>query len=621
MKKVLFLILILVFSINIFAQQTVRDNLDLTEYGIRIEPDKRLIVVMASLEAAGLKTPLSESGAEYRKLLQKDLESVPTDTRERIKSFVEQYKRRHPKSNDSEVIAPFISMAFSLSPVPDLVEPTNVNDLPGDLLDVLDFTPLVREFYRRSNFPSNLNNYVKMYQESGDKMRSSAKVMVRDLLDYMRTKPQLLYIERVKTEVEDGKKKRAKLRSTGIREHERRFFIVPELLVPKGAINLVNVSDDYSAIVPPETNLADSEVRRAYLQFVIDPLILENSKVIFEKSDQIKTLLKELQTTNSNVSPDVLLTVSRSLVAAIDAREIEYTKGRNGTFQARQIIAQIEKQQEAEKAKKIKDGEQFNEAEFNKKFDDKKREVVAELNKFKENLADESALKLSEAYEKGAVLSFYFAQKLEGLEDAGFDIASVLNDMIVSLDTTKETKRLEEFAEARKRAAAKRDEGTKEITVIREVTVKDALSDKLAAVEDIIKQEKYAQADVILQRLLKDSPNDEPRIYYAIGSLNSSAAASATDNEIRDNYLKEAAKAYNNVLKSAERIEKNSQGESTVSFAALKSQTYFALGRIYEFFGDGLALDIYDAAIKLGEVKDGAYQKAVAAKERLLKEQ
>jgi hypothetical protein len=621
MKKVLFLILILVFSANIFAQQAVRDNLDLTQYGIRIEPDKRLIVVMASLEAAGLKTPLSESGEEYRKLLQKDLESVPTDTRERIKSFVEQYKRRHPKSNDSEVIAPFVSMAFSLSPVPDLVEPTNVNDLPGDLLDVLDYTPLVREFYRRSNFSSNLDNYVKMYQDSGDKMRGSAKIMVRDLLDYMRTKPQLLYIERVKTEAEDGKKKRSKLRSTGIREHERRFFIVPEMLAPKGAINLVNVSDDYSAIVPPETNLVDSEVRRAYLQFVIDPLILENAKDIFEKSDQIKALLSELKTTNSNISPDVLLMVSRSLVAAIDARQVEHTKGRNATFQARQIIIQIEKQQEAEKAKKIKDGEKFNEKEFDEKFDNKKREVVAELNKFKEGLADESALKLSEAYEKGAVLSFYFAQKLEGLEDAGFDIASVLNDMIVSLDTTKETKRLEEFAEARKRAAAKRDEGTKEITVIREVTVKDALSDKLAAVEDIIKQEKYTQADAILQRLLKDNPNDEPRIYYAMGNLNSAAAASAAADEMRDNFLKEAAKAYNNVLKSAKRIEDNKQEESTVSFAALKSQTYFALGRIYEFFGDGLALDIYDAAIKLGEVKDGAYQKAVAAKERLLKDQ
>ena len=42
----------------------------------------------------------------------------------------------------------------------------------------------------------------------------------------------------------------------------------------------------------------------------------------------------------------------------------------------------------------------------------------------------------------------------------------VLNDMILAFDSTKETNRLEQFAEARKRAATKRDEGTTEITVI-----------------------------------------------------------------------------------------------------------------------------------------------------------
>ena len=140
MKKVLFLALI--FSTGVFAQQTEQsplppqDNLDLTEFGIRIEPDRRLIVVLASLEAAGLETPLSESGEKYRQKLKADLKDLPADTRQRIQTFVEQYKKRHPKPSDKEVLAPFISMAYSLSPVPELVQPTNVNDLPGELLDV-----------------------------------------------------------------------------------------------------------------------------------------------------------------------------------------------------------------------------------------------------------------------------------------------------------------------------------------------------------------------------------------------------------------------------------------------------------------------------------------------------
>lgn len=618
MKKVLFLGLILVFSVSVFAQQpSAPENIDLTEYGIRIEPDRRLIVVLASLEAAGLETPLSQSGEEYRQKLKADLKDLPADTRQRIRTFVEQYKKRHPKPSDKEVLAPFISMAYSLSPVPDLVQPTNVNDLPGELLDVLDYTPLVREFYRRSGFAAKLDNYVKMYRESGDKMRPSTKIMVRELLDYMKTRPQLLYIERVKNVSEKDKK----LTSTGIREKERKFFIVPEMLAPKGAINFVNIGDDYSAIVPPGTDIKDSEVRRAYLQFVIDPLILENATEIFEKSEPIKKLLDKQREKSPNISPDILLAVSRSLVAAVDARQVAYRLERNGTIQARLIIAQIEKQQEAEKAKKIENGEKFDAVKFDESYDEKKKEVVAELNEFKQGVADESAVKLSEAYENGAVLAFYFAERLKNLEDAGFTVESALTDMIVSLDTTKESNRLEEFAEARTRGLKKRGEGNKETVVVREVTVEDALSEKLAAVEEIINQKNYMQAEAILKQLLKDNPNDEPRVYYALGNLNSAAAAAATTDEMRDAYLVKARDEFTNVLKSAERIQKNQQGDTKVSFDALRSQAYFALGRIYEFFGEGIALDIYDAAVKIGDVKDGAYQKALAAKERLLNDQ
>ena len=50
MRKVLLFIIIAIFSTNAFAQNA---SFDLAEYGVKIEPDKRLMVVLASLEAAG----------------------------------------------------------------------------------------------------------------------------------------------------------------------------------------------------------------------------------------------------------------------------------------------------------------------------------------------------------------------------------------------------------------------------------------------------------------------------------------------------------------------------------------------------------------------------------------
>ena len=53
---------------------------------------------------------------------------------------------------------------------------------------------------------------------------------------------------------------------------------------------------------------------------------------------------------------------------------------------------------------------------------------------------------------------------------------------------------------------------------------------------------------------------------------------------------------------------------------ALLSLTYVALGRIYEFKNEnGYAMQLYEKAIELDDVRDGGFREAIAAKQRLLK--
>src|SRR6185369_16176988 len=68
------------------------------------------------------------------------------------------------------------------------------------------------------------------------------------------------------------------------------------------------------------------ELRRAYLQYVIDALVLRFNKEIAERREPIKQLLNERQKAGAQTSPDVFLTVTRSLVAAADARYDELRK-------------------------------------------------------------------------------------------------------------------------------------------------------------------------------------------------------------------------------------------------------------------------------------------------------
>lgn len=599
MFKSIILVFICLFSAGVFAQG-VPAGFDLSNYGVRIEPDKRVMIVLATLEAARttnaagedvpvINTPLSAEGMKFRDLLKSDLAALPADLRTKISSFVVQHKSRNAKLTDAEIVAPFISMAYALTPAPELADPVVTSDLPGNLLDVLDFAPLVRDFNRRSSFSGNINEYIKTYQKAADgRLRTSAREMVSDLLNYLNTRPQLYFAEKIKTETRKGKSKSTTLRQVETRERERRFNIVPELLAPVGNISFVNIKDDYHVVMPAELpadrDLSFSEIRRGFLQFVIDPLVNGSSKDIETIRPAVRKLLDERRKVDSSASPDVYLTISRSLVAAVDAKQIENVKIAIATAQARQRID-------------------------NTPADGEKRKIVQELDKYKSNLTDETALQLSEDYEKGAILVFYFAEQLKGLEDSGFDISSSMKEMILSFDAAKETDRLPKFAEARKRALATREERRKNPAA--GILVENPVTTRLTEIQKLIDAKNFVQANSELKQLLKINPN-ESRIYYNIGRVASLSAESITDLEKQKAALLEAKTAYENVIKTANRY----------SDPALISLSYVALAKIFEFYDQkGYALALYDKAIQIGNVTNGAHGEAMAGKARLLKDQ
>ncbi|MCY7374613.1 MAG: hypothetical protein LH472_01410, partial [Pyrinomonadaceae bacterium] len=545
MKRVLILSAFLVFSVfsgNVFAQTPA--SFDLTNYGVKIEPDQRVIIVMAALEAAGLDTPLTADGEKFRQKLKADLQGISPKLRQNLVVFVERYKTRFAETYKQELneadrkefsallekskqglskedrkrftekykpffnglTAPFISMAYTLSPAPDFSDPLRATDLPGDLLEVLDFAPLVRELYR-AVLKTKLDEYVKEYQSAGDAMRFSTARMVSDLLDFLHTRPDLTYIERIKTQVKDSKGKK-NLEKTELRERTRRFYIVPEMLAVRETVNFRNIGDDYFAIVPPATDLSISEVRRAYLQFVVDPLVLKNGKEISTVRDGIKFLLDERRKSNPNVSPDIFLAVSRSLVAAIDARQQAYEKYRTATQEARRYGRKpISEATDAQGRKTAKIT----------------NELFVVDGKFVMPTVDgETAVQLSEAYERGAVLSFYFADQLKGLEDSGFDIAGSMRDFILALDAAKETNRLAQFAEARKNALAAREE-RRSNSSSQEFIADNPVTKRLLEIDRMTKAKNYVESEKQLRQLLAANPT-ESRIHYALGRVASLSA-------------------------------------------------------------------------------------------------
>src|SRR4051812_760543 len=72
------------------AQTRPATAFELSDYGVQIQPDARVIIVMAALDAAGFDpTPAGREPSAFRKLVRKDQEALDPDLRQRMKNFFE----------------------------------------------------------------------------------------------------------------------------------------------------------------------------------------------------------------------------------------------------------------------------------------------------------------------------------------------------------------------------------------------------------------------------------------------------------------------------------------------------------------------------------------------------
>jgi hypothetical protein len=569
------------------VQQRQGATFEVSEYGVDFQADQRLIVVMAALEAAGFDPlPPGREATGFRAKVRKDLANLDPDLRARMKTFYERNRLPAPATPVDQA-ARFVSLALALGPPPALEAPARDNDMPAGLLEVLDFAPLVQEFYRKSGIDDHMVEYVRAYQSEGDRLRAPATEMVRSLLTYLHTRPITTSSERVEVKAPTAKKNKEQKTYT-FRTKDRRFLILPDLMTPRGAINFRIIGDDYYAIVPEGTDPAASELRRAYLQYVIDGMVLRFNKDVALRRDAVKLILAERQKAGAQVSPDVFLSVSRSLVAAADARYVEMRalEGLGRSNRALLVAAKTD----ADRATITKNSQV---------------EIKA--------IQEETVARLAEEYERGAVLAFFFADQLKGIESAGFDLSNFFPDMIASFDPAREIRRPSEYAEIVQRANAVREarlaaRKAADSTNVEAPTGRDAaLVKDLAAVEETMRRKDYNDAEARLKEMLANYPG-EPRIFFALGQTASLAATDATDEAVQAQRLNRALGQYRLAIAAA----------SPETDKAILSRAHESMGRINAFLENTAeAMKSFDEAIKLGDVRGGAYREALEGKKKL----
>lgn len=557
-------------------------SFDLREYGVRIQPEPRLIVMMAALDAAGFDPSRGSETSSFRAELRKDQVNLDDNLRARLRAFYQRYKLPEP-ATPGEQIARYVSLALALGAPPYFDSPARTEELPTEVLEVLDFAPMLREFYKQSGIAQRLTNYQQIHQAEGDKLRRPTMDMVRLVLSYLHTRPITTSVDRVPVTPTGtaAKKKKEEQQKFTLRERARRFFIVPDLLAPSGAINFRIIADDYYAIVPPGTNPVASELRRAYLQYVVDSILVRYNRQIAERREAIRQLMTDKAKSAQSQRVDIFTAVGKSFIAAADALVDESSK--------LQTLLQENQKRLANASPQERDS------------------ISKENQSATQAIRDETVALLSDAYENGAVLSFYFAEQLRDLEASGFDVVNFFPDMIASFDPAKERERLTENAPALQRALAARQARLIQRSAPEPDSHQAQLIQKLFEVEAVLRAGNYKVAEARLIELLKEFPG-EPRIFLALGNSALMSARDSTDEALQIEKLNQALSHYRMTIRAS----------SQDTDRALLSRAHEAMGRILAALNlPEEAMEEFDAAIALQDVPGGAYQAAVEGKKRL----
>jgi hypothetical protein len=564
-------------------------SFDLRDYGVQFSLETRLVVMMAALDAAGFDPAPGKPISAFRARVRADQSALDPVLRAQLQRFYELNKLKSPQATPAEQAARYVSLAFALGAPPNFDAPPRSDDLFEGVAEVLDFAPLLREFYHRSGIAERLPSYLAEYRAEGDRLRRPVAEMVKTTLDYMHTRPVTITTERVRVPSPEGDNKKRKNAPPTFttREHERRFLVVPDLLAAPGAINFRVIGDDYYAVVPAGIDPASSEVRRAYLQYVVDPLILRfNRDIALKRADVQSILDARAKASGGAAMPATFEAIARSLVVAADARI--NAQSRLSDLQAR-AGARLQTASDAERATLAKEVQQ-------------ERALIE----------DEMAAQLADAYERGAVLAFYFAEQLRDQEASGFDFSDSLPDVMSRVDPAREMRRPEEYAAARARVAAARERAAKEAAERSPAEAQEAqrraeLIRSLDEVSRLLQSRNYSDAEARLRAMLNEYKG-EPRVFFALGQTWSAAAADAINAETRDARLNNALINYANAIQVADRAND----------LALISRAHVARGRILAFLEhNDEAVKEFDAAIQIGEAGGAAYKEAVEAKKKL----
>ncbi len=539
-----------------------RKNVTLADLNIEITTDTRVIATMAALNAAGFDfEPGSRTLSPLRQQLREDLKNINPSLVRRLRDH---FTKHSQGRNDAAAVAPYLSLALTLTAPPTFSIDTQLDKLPDDVREITDFALLLEEFYRDTKFGQLMPKYRQAYELVMKSYGDATARAAANVIQYLHTEPILelppSYVPRIQA---------GRTASEGARAQNRvrRFVVMPDLLNASNTLNLRVVRDTYYVLLGANVD-AHAAVRRTFLRFTIDPLVERSIKEVAE----IGANLRKLRDSRSEKlaaeykDSNAYFLITDSLTRAVDTRleGLEALAGRRYE----------------------------NEKALIKALDEENERALYEL---------------SFPYDRGAVLVYHFYEQIKQAESAGIDIKLYLPSLVQSVKFDLETTRLTDYTQRFERYKTAREIAAKTAPDLSTAisNADEASISKLNEADRLIRAEQYNEARTILKDVLQQKSNNA-RAFFGLAEIGSKVAAKMKPEEQsrRDEELYAAIQYYKDAADNA--------SQETEKW--LIQRSFVAAAKILDFLGQsGDAVAAYELAVKLGDIPNGAYQEAVKA--------
>jgi hypothetical protein len=222
-------------------------------FGISVQASPQIFATMCALDAAGLdadESTLSEMPA--RLALRGDLLKMQGTATEALRQF---YKD-HALASPAETLSRYMTFALVAGPPPAFEMPTDLEQLPPDVLTIDGFQKVLADFYQEAHLDLRWAKIEPEYEPAVDRYRTSLRRIVTVSDAYLREISKL----------------------------DRRSFTVYVEPLVGARTNFRNFGDRYAIVVGGDSGARENAIRHAYLHFMLDRLVLRQRIALAKKS-------------------------------------------------------------------------------------------------------------------------------------------------------------------------------------------------------------------------------------------------------------------------------------------------------------------------------------------------